>query len=1714
MNKPKPSSSEQPKLGPGAVAELQELHSTDATKAAHLFKRLLVYLEPAAIPSGALGGGGHGHPTSQHEPGRLAYLTVARAVHAMPPLAAEPHALKVLCRWLKPGCPAGLSNALLACTCLTLSLRSDSSWPLVLAEAYVNDTLEGHTGHRWSDHPDAKTLALNLRMSLGDETRNGNKSSDIEAFDGGSESSNGEHNSRMESSEEADPSSSKLPTGSLIMRRMFYATPAETNAADASPSPSKPPEARTISHRAVLSRLVGLVRKRCEALEAADTSAGGGGALALLRAWVHASADARNVACRHLERWLKSPALADRAAPLLAATVAALAGAAKARTTQGNDSSSLGNEDGMHGTGSGDSESTTDLPDAKADAEMDEDSVKHLLGMRLKPIHAQLWVDAALGTLNVVATASLVSVWAAKSTRFVATYPQPALVRVCKAALRLDLTQHAPSAAHTAAHGGSGTTASSHHGNSSGSSNTQMGALGSGIGRAVSSGASGERGAPSASAAAATTSSGGVLRALAKALFAPSGASVATVAETSAAFGSALREMIEEATAARSTGTGAMADSSSGGGDEKLASSLEAAMGAMYADDSLTTQLMATLQRLADAASFNLTAVSASGSGAASTDSFPDTLSKNVSCAAAREVSETCDDQFRHSCSSGLNALALASSLLPVAPPCILNCESPLPNGDGCAVAVSSDTSGNGLKTYVRAVHLCRHLLLLRVGQLRALSDHACVHPVDNGCGSIPSKLVPPLVQWAATLASSSETRAVFDLAAQRWCFNSGLTSSSGKLSETGAPSSGSSSSSSSNRSVVASTSDLVVSFTTALLRQLALLEPGLKTKSSMSTNIGHFVWGGTAVSTLTVLARWAGVGPRGGEGVETSLALIESLVERAARTGRRHAAVMAEHLTELSMDPATVAHAGDDFVTVVARLGILSIWRLASGDVPSQAKAFNDLLFASVVVAPPPIPSSNVTSNASTAQPCTAWNQGRWWRASRVSFVLASAPLAFDLTYPLLKQSSASSTNTNEMETTYSDNADTLQEPARMCKMAEISMQGWEDWVAWSWENAPTVRALMQMAIAGDSFMFPPRGVVLLSSVPVEALVPATVAQLIESDTALASREASWPNEPPSVEDVAVSAATAAGSEVAAKEAKNLSSIHLSKMAAPPSTSVRSSKNRPGSKRQRSSVPSDSESDDDRPLGELMARAHAKTPVATSRESKLVAAATSAKKKKRKRAKPESEGGSYRATSSQRPPVEGTRRSGRERKRRFDVAALLDSEEEEDNQFDEEQDETEMMGYDSENVEGKCAENEDMEINSEQSKSIKRTASSDQGNQIGRKSSVDEGRDEDEDWEASEGHRRANNRRTTKVSKGGVRGKGYTKKRDIISREKIAEVEIDLSNAQVMVSNWDGPARCPPPSVLVKTRGLSRTLGLGDTLRRVRHAKSLCFISAALTGQLVPKHEPPEAEDVNNEGTGGSSSEGSTCVLLAEKAAASSDAVMLQAAVDRARIEAASDWLASFLCRGRALGVAAAAGGGHNDDGSSSESEEEDSDKDVETTVSQRSTSSPPWFYDDACAAVARLPTRALAHLWLLSIRCASELTSGRSTDNAEYVDGRLGVFWHPFPTVAEWLPAKRSTQPLSNDPSAHYAAPESTLPVVTSSQALRISLPAVAADTSPVPSLQSRANAFRHTRPRSTSIVSDAPSLASPTSLRGAEESSSPSFRTSLVLQHFVVS
>ena len=191
--------------------------------------------------------------------------------------------------------------------------------------------------NRWSEHPEAAPFAAKIRQVWSEQGNDGDGDGD---GDGVSSSS----------------SSSGSGGGALV-------------AATAGQSSQS-------QDRELCGRLVGLLRGRLAYLEAADTSAGCGGALSLLGQWVRLTgsstcsggstagasgsgdgsdgadgsgslrllsspslgwlgAQSRVIACRHLcERWLGSAAVLDRASHLLSATVEALHAAESLRRTR------------------------------------------------------------------------------------------------------------------------------------------------------------------------------------------------------------------------------------------------------------------------------------------------------------------------------------------------------------------------------------------------------------------------------------------------------------------------------------------------------------------------------------------------------------------------------------------------------------------------------------------------------------------------------------------------------------------------------------------------------------------------------------------------------------------------------------------------------------------------------------------------------------------------------------------------------------------------------------------------------------------------------------------------------------------------------------------------------------------------------------------------------------------------------------------------------------------------------------------------------------------------------------------------------------------------------------------------------------------------------------------------------------------------------------
>jgi hypothetical protein len=207
--------------------------------------QILTALEPTEVLC-------QGAPTAQWEPPRIAFLTAALTAKETPNLFETEAVVERLRRWLRPGLPMGLSNAVFACAALSLSLQDRDVWPVALLEAFVRDLVEGlgghgvTQGHRWSDHPECATFVDNLRTAW-----------KISPAIGGG----GEYSLEL-----------------LVRPRVFVGT-----VGDGLGSMDKELYAGPAGTRRLLSRLLMVVKRRTAVLESADTCAGAGGALALLK---------------------------------------------------------------------------------------------------------------------------------------------------------------------------------------------------------------------------------------------------------------------------------------------------------------------------------------------------------------------------------------------------------------------------------------------------------------------------------------------------------------------------------------------------------------------------------------------------------------------------------------------------------------------------------------------------------------------------------------------------------------------------------------------------------------------------------------------------------------------------------------------------------------------------------------------------------------------------------------------------------------------------------------------------------------------------------------------------------------------------------------------------------------------------------------------------------------------------------------------------------------------------------------------------------------------------------------------------------------------------------------------------------------------------------------------------------------------------------------
>jgi hypothetical protein len=98
------------------------------------------------------------------EPAKLAYLTIAVLLRECSVVFATESVVELLLKWLEPNLPCGLSNSVLACSCLNTSLKSaKASIPIHYVEVLVKDILESGSSHRWNDHPECRMFVQGVR---------------------------------------------------------------------------------------------------------------------------------------------------------------------------------------------------------------------------------------------------------------------------------------------------------------------------------------------------------------------------------------------------------------------------------------------------------------------------------------------------------------------------------------------------------------------------------------------------------------------------------------------------------------------------------------------------------------------------------------------------------------------------------------------------------------------------------------------------------------------------------------------------------------------------------------------------------------------------------------------------------------------------------------------------------------------------------------------------------------------------------------------------------------------------------------------------------------------------------------------------------------------------------------------------------------------------------------------------------------------------------------------------------------------------------------------------------------------------------------------------------------------------------------------------------------------------------------------------------------
>lgn len=161
------------------------------------------------------------------EPLKIAYLTVAVLLRECSSIFTTQPIIDLLIKWLEPNLPCGLSNAVLACTCLNVALmKSENVQKTIMVEALVKDILESGSSHRWNDHAECRVFVLNLRSIW----------------------------------QSAPPPSDD---DTLLI--------------------SSNKELKNIERRKILHSMLELVRQRTSKLESADSTVGGGGILSLLK---------------------------------------------------------------------------------------------------------------------------------------------------------------------------------------------------------------------------------------------------------------------------------------------------------------------------------------------------------------------------------------------------------------------------------------------------------------------------------------------------------------------------------------------------------------------------------------------------------------------------------------------------------------------------------------------------------------------------------------------------------------------------------------------------------------------------------------------------------------------------------------------------------------------------------------------------------------------------------------------------------------------------------------------------------------------------------------------------------------------------------------------------------------------------------------------------------------------------------------------------------------------------------------------------------------------------------------------------------------------------------------------------------------------------------------------------------------------------------------